>query len=204
MRIIKDIDQGSEEWLQLRQGVVTASNFSKIITSTEKESATLEKFAHELASQKMLMKSEEHYKNATMQRGNDLEPFARQAYQESLASFELVEEVGFIISDCGDYGCSPDGLVGEDGLLEIKCPQATTHLQYLLDNKLPTQYIQQVQGQLWVSNRKWCDFVSYHPDFITKQLLVIRVGRDEEFITKLDKLVSKTILLRDSILSKIK
>ena len=200
--IIKGITQNSEEWLKLRLGVATASNFDKIITATGKESATLPKYALELATQCLLTEPEPTYKNEAMQRGNDLEPIARQAYTEQTLQF--VEEITMFKSDCGDFGYSPDGLIGDDGLLEIKCPLATTHAKYLLDNKMPTDYLQQVQGGLWVSGRKWCDFVSFHPNFKEKQLFIVRVEREEKYIEKLAQLVQKTITMRNKILKQIK
>lgn len=202
MQIIRDIEQGSEEWLKLRLGVATASNFDKIITATGKESATLSKYALELATQCLLTEPEPSYKNEAMQRGNDLEPIARQAYAEQTLQF--VEEITMFKSDCNDFGYSPDGLIGDDGLLEIKCPLATTHAKYLLDNKMPTDYWQQVQGGLWVSGRKWCDFVSFHPNFKEKQLFIIRVERDEKYIGELTKLAQKTITMRNEILKQIR
>lgn len=203
MQIIRDIEQGSDEWLKLRMGVATASNFNKIITATtSKESTTLSKYALELATQCLLNEPEETYKNSIMQRGNDLEPIARQAYKES--TLQVVDEITMFKSDCGNFGYSPDGLVGEDGLIEIKCPIATTHLKYILDNKMPNDYIQQVQGGLWVSEREWIDFISYHPNFKDKQLFKIRVERDEEYIKKLAELGNKTIDLRNKILEQLK
>lgn len=201
MQIIKGIDQGSEEWLKLRLGVATASNFDKIITPTGKESTQFEKYALELATQTLVSEPDSTYKNEAMQRGNALEPLARQLYQEITLNF--VDEITMFKSDCGNFGYSPDGLIGEDGLLEIKCPLATTHLKYLIDNKLPSEYIPQVQGGLLVSGRKWCDFVSYHPNFKERNMLIIRVKRDEEFIAKLKDGIEKTIKLRDQILAKL-
>lgn len=201
MQIIKGIDQGSEEWLKLRLGVATASNFDKIITPTGKESTQFEKYALELATQTLVSEPDSTFKNEAMQRGNALEPLARQLYQETTLNF--VDEITMFKSDCGNFGYSPDGLIGEDGLLEIKCPLATTHLKYLIDNKLPSEYIPQVQGGLLVSGRKWCDFVSYHPNFKERNMLVIRVERDEEFIAKLRDGIDKTIKLRDQILAKL-
>jgi hypothetical protein len=106
-------------------------------------------------------------------------------------------------SDCGNFGYSPDGIVGDDGLVEIKCPLATTHFKYLLDNKMPSDYWQQVQGGLWVSQRKWMDFVSFNSYFKDKKLFTIRVERDEEYIAKLAELVNKVILLRNEFLNKL-
>lgn len=193
--------QGSDEWLKARLGIPTASNFSKIITSTGKESATLEKYAFDLATDTLLSKVEESYKNANMQRGNDLEAEARQAYIEAQDIFITVEECGFITNNQFLY--SPDGLVGEDGLIEIKCPLAKTHFGYILDDKCPSEYYAQCQGGLFITGRKWIDFVSYHPDF-KRPLFIKRIERDEEFIGKLKELAQKTIVLRDEILSKIK
>jgi len=201
MQIIKNIEQGSDEWLQLRLGVATASNFDKIITAGGKQSTTLEKYALQLATDTMLTAPESSYKNEAMIRGTELEPFAREAYQEE--TFNIVEQITMFKSDCGNFGYSPDGLVGDDGLIEIKCPKATTHFQYIIDNKAPSDYWQQLQGGLWLSGRKWIDFVSYHPDFKTKQLFIIRVGRDEDYITKLAELANKVILLRNEYLNKL-
>jgi putative phage-type endonuclease len=204
MSIIRNIDQcvqGSEEWLKLRLGVATASNFDKIITTTGKESESLKKYALQLATELMLETPEPSFKNDVMARGNELESLARETYQEQ--TFNVVEQITMFKSDCGNFGYSPDGLVDDDGLVEIKCPIATTHFKYLLDNKMPTDYWQQVQGGLWVSQRKWIDFVSFNSYFKDKKLFVIRVERDEEYIAKLAELANKVILLRDEYLNKL-
>ena len=203
MKIIREIEQGSDEWHKLRMGVATASNFSKIVTSTGEISKTIDSYALELATEFFLTKPEESYKSAAMERGTELEPEARQVYEEN--GLISVEQVTFIKSDCGNYGYSPDGLVDEDGLIEIKCPQDTTHLDYIIKNKLPTTYKNQVQGGLMVSGRKWCDFVSYHPNFQEdKKLFIIRVERDEEFISKLKAGIDLVIKKRDKILQQLK
>lgn len=202
MQIIKDIPQGSEEWTQLRLGVATASNFNKIITATGKESATLEKYALQLATESTLFSAEPNFKNEIMARGNELEAEARQVYQEE--TFNIVEEITMFKSDCGNFGYSPDGLVANDGLIEIKCPLATTHFQYILDDKVPSDYWQQLQGGLWVSGRNWIDFVSYHPNFKEKKLFIKRVERDNNYICQLEILAKKTILLKEKFLKQFK
>ena len=202
MQIIKDIPQGSEEWTQLRLGVATASNFNKIITATGKESATLEKYALQLATESTLFSAEPNFKNEIMARGNELEAEARQVYQEE--TFNIVEEITMFKSDCGNFGYSPDGLIANDGLIEIKCPLATTHFQYILDDKVPSDYWQQLQGGLWVSGRNWIDFVSYHPNFKEKKLFIKRVERDNNYIYQLEILVKKTILLKEKFLKQFK
>ncbi len=200
MEIIKDIEQGSEEWLKLRLGIATASNFSSIVTSKGEPSATLSKYALELASELLIIEQEETYKSFDMMRGNEIEPEAREAYQEY--TFNCIEQVAFIKGE--DYGYSPDGLVGEDGLIEIKCPNQVTHTKYLFEDRLPVEYVQQVQGGLFVSGRKWCDFISYHPNFKEdKKLFIKRVFRDEDFIKKLEAGIKKTIQLRNEYLEKI-
>lgn len=200
MEVIKDIQQGTDEWLSLRLGKATASNFSKIITSRGELSKSLEKYALELASQVLATDLEQGFKSESMQRGNDLEPLAREAYQEY--TFNIVDEVAFL--DCGDWGYSPDGLIGKDGVVEFKCPQATTHTKYLFDDKLPTEYKAQVQGGLMVSERQWCDFVSFHPNFKEERLFIKRVERDEDFIGKLRDGIGKVIELRNKFINKIK
>ena len=201
MQIIRNIDQGSEEWLKLRLGVATASNFDKIITTTGKESESLKKYALQLATELMLETPEPSFKNDVMARGNELESLARDAYQEQ--TFNVVEQITMFKSDCGNFGYSPDGIIGDDGLNEIKCPIATTHFKYLLDNKMPTDYWQQVQGGLWVSQRKWIDFVSFNSYFKDKKLFIVRVERDEEYIAKLAELANKVILIRNEYLNKL-
>jgi len=181
MEIINCI-QGSEEWLDMRRGIATASNFSKVVTTAGATSKQINDYGFQLASELITNIQEESYKNADMQRGNDLESEARDEYQqEKLTS---VEEVGFI--KCGFYGYSPDGFIGKDGLLEIKCPKQNTHTKYIFDQKLPGAYKAQVQGGMLATGRKWCDFVSYHPNFDSdKRLFIIRVKRDDEFIEQL-------------------
>ncbi len=200
MQVIKDIEQGSQEWLQMRLGVATASNFDKIITSTGVESKALKDYAFELASDSLLTEPEVGFQSEAMIRGNELEEEARSYY--SFVTDNKVEEVTFIKKD--NIGYSPDGLIGDNGLIEIKCPLKKNHLKYLIDNKLPTKYKAQVQGGLYISEREYCDFISYHPLFKDeKKMLVIRVERDEEFIKKLSDLLIKTIELKNSLLTQL-
>jgi putative phage-type endonuclease len=181
MRILNH-EQRSPEWFQARLGVPSASAFGRVITPGGKPSTQADGYLNKLVAEILTGKSEYQEVNEAMQRGTDLEPEARQ-YYELIAG--PVQEVGFCIHDDG-FGCSPDGFVGEDGLLEIKCPLAHTHVEYLIDDAIPGIYIPQVQGQLLVTGRKWCDFLSYHPDM---KPLLVRVERDEKFIATLHKLL---------------
>jgi len=201
MQIIKDIEQGSQEWLQLRLGIATASNFKKIITSTGAESKSLKDYAFELASDSLLTEPEASFQSEAMIRGNELEEEARSYY--SFVNDVKIDQVTFIKKD--EIGYSPDGLIADNGLIEIKCPLKKNHLKYLIDNKLPSEYKPQVQGGLYISEREYCDFISYHPLFKDdKKMFVVRVYRNEEYIKKLSDLLTKTIELKNEILTKLK
>ena len=199
MKII-NCDQGSEDWYKARLGRATASNFSKLITSTGKISTSLKAYAVKLATELLVDEQEAFYQSDDMIRGNEVEHMACQAYQEHY--FTVVNHVGFM--SCDNYGYSPDGTVGEDGLVEIKCPKQTTHTEYLYENRLPLKYKAQVQGGLFISGRKWCDFISYDPRFTNKKLFIKRVYRDEEFIDSLKIGLDKVIEMRDKFLTEIR
>jgi putative phage-type endonuclease len=127
---------------------------------------------------------DEFYTNAAMQHGIDYEPVARTAYE--LESGNTVQDTGFWVDEELGAGASPDGFVGEDGLLEIKCPNTATHLETLEKKEVPYQYRAQVQGQMWITGRKWCDFVSYDPRLPENaQMIIIHVERDDDYIKNL-------------------
>ena len=177
-----NFEQLSEEWYAIRRGIPTASNFDKIITSKGEPSKQRTKYMYRLAGEAVSGIQEETYQNAAMIRGIELEEEARDLY-EVLNDTE-VEQVGFCLEDAiVKAGASPDGIINDFGMLEIKCPLITTHVDYLLKGKLPTEYFQQVQGQLYITGSDWCDFMSYFPGL---KPLIIRVGREEDFINKLE------------------
>lgn len=175
---ILDCVQGSDEWFAARIGIPTASNFDKIITTKGEPSKQALKYMYKLAAEKASGQKEDGYQSDDMARGVELENYARSAYE--FAMDVNVVQVGFCLAD--GYGASPDGMIGDEGLVEIKCPKPSTHVEYLESGKLPTTYFQQVQGQLLVTERKWCDFVSYCPGL---KPLIIRVDRNDDFINKL-------------------
>jgi hypothetical protein len=189
----------------VRKGIATCSEFSSIITPAKgEESKSIPKYAKKLALELVYDKlTENTFKSAAMQAGNELEAIARQLYQEE--TFNIVEQVGFIKSDCGNFGFSPDGLVGNDGIIEIKCLEAEAHSEIVLNNAMPLDYKCQVQGGLWVSERKWCDFIAYNHycKNHAKKLLIFRVFRDEEFIKSLAEFANKAILLRNEFLKNL-
>jgi len=197
MRIV-NCEQLSEEWFAVRRAIPTASNFDKIVTSKGEPSKQREKYLFRLAAEKVSGFSEETYQNAAMVRGIEMEKEAREFYQ--LVNDVEVEQVGFCIAN-GGWACSPDGFVGEDGMIEIKCPISSTHVSYLLDNKLPTEYYQQCQGELFVTGRKWLDFISYYPGI---KPLIVRVKPDWEFHRKLEIELKGFVKELETIINKIR
>ena len=186
MNIIYDIEQGSDDWLMLRLGKLTASKFADVISKGrgKEPSKTRVSYMYQLAAEILVGEPATFFKNAAMQWGTDCEPAARAAY-EIKHDIEVVE-CAFIEHD-EFVGVSPDGLVGIDGLLEIKCPNTVTHLKYYMAGTMPAEYLAQVQGQLWVSGRDWCDFVSYDPRVRSEaDYFELRVNRDDEYIKNLE------------------
>jgi hypothetical protein len=182
---IIDVEQGSPEWLQARLGIASASNFSKLITSTGKKSTQLDGYVNTLVAETLMGEPPETFVSEWMLRGTELEAEAR-AWYEFHTDIDI-EQVGFVLRDCGLVGCSPDGLTPSSGL-ELKCPKAETHVSYLRADKLPVAYIAQVQGCMWVCERDSWDFASYHP---LMPKFLITVARDDVFISTLSGLVDE-------------
>jgi putative phage-type endonuclease len=183
---ISAIQQGTEEWHQLRLGKVTASRVADILAKTKSgASASRGNYLIELALQRVTKTIEESYSNSAMEWGVATEPQARVAYEVSTGNF--VDQIAFVNHPTIEgFGCSPDGLVGE-GLIEIKCPNSATHWSYIKANEPPQKYIIQMQAQMAVTGAKWCDFVSFDPRMPERsQLLIIRVNRDDEFIAEME------------------
>lgn len=179
--ITLDVEQGSEQWHAYRVGIPTASDFDKIVQINGKPSKQREKYLYQLAGERIIGKKEETFQSSAMERGIIMEEEAREYY--SFIKDVEVKKVGFCREDKGFIaGASPDGLVGDDGQIEIKCPLLHTHVGYLLDNGLPSQYFQQVQGQLLITGRDWCDFISYYPSM---RPLIVRVFPVKVFLKSL-------------------
>lgn len=191
MNIIHDIEQGSEEWHNLRLGRITASRFKDVMTNGRggSPSKTAESYMMELAIEKVTGTQAAFFENDAMRHGTETEPQARAMYE--IVSGNEVSEVAFI--ELNEFvGVSPDGLIGLDGLIEIKCPNTKTQVERFLKNiGLPAEYKWQVQGQLWVAEREWCDFLSFDDRIDTAaQYLCTRVHRDEALIKELSERVS--------------
>jgi len=177
------VQQGTPEWHQLRLGKVTASRVADILAKTKSgPSASRGNYLIELALQRVTKTIEESYTNGAMEWGTQTEPQARVAYEVATGNF--VDQIAFVNHPTiAGFGCSPDGLVANDGLIEIKCPNSATHWSYIKANKPPEKYIIQMQAQMAVTGAKWCDFVSFDPRMPERsQLLIVRVPRDSEFI----------------------
>lgn len=161
-----DFDQGSDAWLQARCGLLTASEFDRILTPTLKIAANAKERAHlwEMAAQRISGYVEPSYISDAMLRGLEDEDRARAKYSEK---YSEVKECGFVTNDKWGFtlGCSPDGLVGDDGLIEVKSRgqkfQVQTIVEYFEDGTTPEDFVLQVQGQMLVTERKWCDLISY-------------------------------------------
>ena len=182
------MEQRSEEWFAARCGKVTASRVADIIAKTKTGySASRENYLAQLVCERMTSKPAESYSNAAMQWGTDQEPFARAAYEA--AKDVLVQEVGFVVHpNIENAGASPDGLVGEFGLVEIKCPNTATHIQTLLDQKVPDKYNIQMQWQMACTGRQWCDFASFDPRMEEGlQLFIKRVEYHPLYVAELEK-----------------
>lgn len=183
------IEQGSQEWLALRAGKVTASKVSDVMSSIT--TTGYKNYLADLVVERLTGNKTESFTNAAMQWGVDQEPIARAEYEVKTGNF--VDQVAFVDHPTiANFGCSPDGLVGDDGLIEIKCPNTATHIDYVMQDKVPTKYIPQIQCQMAVTGRKWCDFVSFDPRLPDGlQILIVRLERDDEYIEKLEARVVK-------------
>lgn len=173
-------EQGGVEWHALRWGIPTASNFDRILTAGGKPSKQADEYRRYLLAERYFGHPLETVKTSWMQRGNELEGEACSFYEFSREV--AVGHCGIITDDDGRYGASPDGLVGDDGLVEFKCPSPENHIRYMLWADVEKDYKVQLQGQLWVAQRQWTDICSYHP---AMESVIVRVERDEEFIAAL-------------------
>lgn len=180
--ITHDVVQGTREWLDLRAGIPTASEFGRILTPKRLAlSDGAETYMHELLAERILHEPLAKAVTMWMQRGSEHEAEA-VAYYEMARGVET-KVVGFCTNDAGTVGASPDRLVGEDGLLEIKVPSPAIHVGYLLNSKgAGEEYRIQTQGQLWITGREWVDIMSYNPGMPEA---LVRFQRDEEVIEKI-------------------
>jgi hypothetical protein len=174
-----NIEQGTPEWHDLRRGVLTSTAIRTLITPTGKLADNDKTRAHvyEVAAQRITGRTEDNYMSFDMMRGHVEEILARDLYSHT---YEPVTQCGFITNDSLGFtvGYSPDGLAGEDGVIEIKSAKAKIQVQRIADGAMPTEHIAQVQTGLWVTGRKWCDFISYSNGMA---MMVVRVNADPAY-----------------------
>ena len=198
------MEQRTEEWFSARLGKVTASRVADVLAKIKTgESASRKNYKMELVVQRLTGKPQELFTNAAMEWGTEQEPFARMAYEAHTGTF--VKEDGFVDHPTIEgFGCSPDGIVG-DGLIEIKCPNTATHIETVLENKVPSKYIPQMQCQMACTGAKWCDFVSFDPRVPEDlQLFVVRVERDQEYIDLMEAEVKQFLNEVADMVTKLK
>ena len=197
-------EQRTPEWFSARLGKATGSRFSDIMAKTRSGySSSRKNYAAELVTEILTNTPSESYTSGAMQWGTDNEPVARLQYE--LSTGNEVLETGFWIHDTLSAGASPDGFIGTDGLIEIKCPNTATHIDTLISKKLPRQYEAQVQGQMWITGRTWCDFVSFDPRLPENvQMFVVRVERDDLYIKELEEEIIKFLEEVDNLVEFIK
>jgi putative phage-type endonuclease len=192
---IHNFEQNSPEWDQCRLGKFTASDAQAIATNGK----GLQTLVYKKAAEIITGKAKGNYTNGDMDRGHELEDTARSNYE--IENGVLVEKVGFCEMD--KYtGCSPDGLVGDDGLVEIKCKDDANYVRYLYEKKVDSEYLWQMQMQMYVTDRQWVDYVVFNENF--SKFRVERVMRDEDKISKIKAGLESGIELLNKILVEVK
>ncbi len=188
-----NVEQRSDEWFKIRCGKVTASRVSDVIAKTKSGwGASRANYMAQLIAERLTGEVADSYSNSAMQWGTDHEDEARTAYE--FYQNAKVQKIGFVQHNDLESGASPDGLVEDDGLTEIKCPNTATHIQTLLDQKIPRKYETQMLWQLECTGRKWCDFVSYDPRMPEDlKLFVKRFERDDERLDEIRAMVADFI-----------
>jgi putative phage-type endonuclease len=192
---MSEIIQGSPEWFAIRCGRVTASRVADVVAKTKSgPSASRTNYMAELIAERLTGQPAERFSNAAMAWGTEKEPEARSTYE--FYRGVAVKQVGFVVHPSIDQsGASPDGLVGDDGLVEIKCPNTSTHLDTLLGQMVPSKYVNQIQWQLACTGRQYCDFVSYDPRLPeAMRLFIKRMPRDDKRIAELETEIGAFLL----------
>ena len=199
-----EIKQGTEEWHQIRLGKVTASRVADVMSKVKTgESAGRKNYKMDLVVERLTNNPTSSFSSPAMQWGTETEPLARMAYEAKFGLF--VDQVAFCNHPTiKNFGCSPDGVVG-DGLIEIKCPNTTTHIEYLMGGIPPAKYVPQMQTQMACTGARWCDFVSFDPRLPSElQLIVIRLNRDDAYIQEIEAEVKQFLEEVEQIYSQLK
>lgn len=199
------MEQRTEEWFEARMGCVTASRTAEVIAKTKSGySASRANYMAELICEKLTGERQGGFSSAAMQFGTQTEPQARMAYE--IMTGATVVETGFVPHpEIAGFGASPDGLINDDGLIEIKCPNTATHIETLLNDKVPGKYITQMHVQMLCTGRRWCDFVSFDPRLpVDMQMFVRRVEFDEKLAKTIVEEVQKFIAEMETKIEQLK
>jgi len=199
-----EIKQGTDEWKKLRLGKVTASRVADVMSKIKSgESASRKNYKMDLVVERLTNTPTSSFTNAAMAWGTETEPLARMAYEAFKGEF--VDQVVFCNHPTIEwFGCSPDGTT-KDGLIEIKCPNTATHIDYLLAGVPPAKYVPQMQTQMACTGAKWCDFVSFDPRLPPElQLFVVRLNRDEAYIQEIEAEVKQFLDEVQQVYSQLK
>lgn len=205
------VEQGSPEWFAQRLGRITASNFGALMTlprsKKDREAGLISETARTYLVKKVsevLTGMSKEFTTQSMEWGSETEDEARKIYE--LENMVEVKQIGFAILESNPIvGGSPDGLVGDDGIIEIKCPDSNTFTGYLLGDSIVKGYMAQIQGNLWILDRLWCDFIVYDPRVIREDLRIhiMRVNRDDEYISKIAQAVDRALIHYGAMLNKL-
>jgi putative phage-type endonuclease len=202
---ISECEQGTPEWIQLRVGKVTASRIPAVLAKIQKgESAPRRNYRAEIVSETLTgLPADERYVTPEMRWGKEQEPRARAAYE--CQQDVIVDTVGFVIHPTNPrLGCSPDGFVGTDGLVQFKCVKTSTHFEYILAGVVPEEYVPQMLVEMACTGRAWCDFVSFDPRLPAElQLFVRRLYRDDAKIAEIETAVAVFLKETDALLARI-
>lgn len=200
--------QGTKKWDEDRIGKITASRFHDVLTKGRGKDAEFGKtamsYAYEIVAQKLTGEKKQEVTSSSMEWGKKWELSAIRFYQRK--TFRLVKETGYVALN-DDVGGSPDGLIGDDGGLEIKCPyNSAIHLSTLLKKEVPKEYVPQVQGYMWVTDRQWWDFASFDTRYQrdADKMVIVRVERDDEYIANLNERIEKFKDIIDNILRSVR
>jgi putative phage-type endonuclease len=205
MNAILKMDQRTPEWFECRLGKVTASKINDVmaILKSGGEAATRKNYRAQLVCERLTGTKQDTFTNAAMQWGTDAEPLARAAYEAYTG--DMVNEIGFIEHTYITMsGASPDGLVGDDGMVEIKCPNTSTHMEWLISGGAPTEHHNQMLWQMACAGKQWCDFVSFDPRMPTDlQLMIVRFERDDSRIDTITQSVIKFLSEVDDMVDQL-
>jgi hypothetical protein len=196
MKLYDKIEQGSPEWFALRLGKLTGSDAQSIATNGK----GLETLVFEKVAERMTGKMKVQYTNEDMVRGNELEALARNTYE--LETGNIVKRIGFAELD-ENVGSSPDGLVGTDGMIEVKCKNDSLFAKYMYERKIESAHNLQIQMNLYILNREWCDYIIFNENF-PKTTIITRINKNESDIAKIKAGIATGVSMINHILSKIK